>query len=523
MSSCNICCSEAAAAAAAPAAANKKIVVCEHDDCTFPACVECICTWSTDKALDAGCIKCQRPWSFEFVQKMFPQEYKESRERVLIKREKFKLSQTVEKASQVQSRLNATNELKNAHLKLGTSQKEMIDMKRKIARYEYIGKFAFSKDDSQKPTNRLVREICCAYPCATQDVLKVTDTRLSLCKYLQTHMKLSERSVHEYAKELKERHRRLAELLKPAFSKHKATKDSIASSSPTTLADSHHILPCPDEACHGFLDGNSCKLCGIRTCARCRVRMETDASHTCDTDVVATFDMIRRDARLCPRLGCGALIHKESGCDQMFCTACHTLFSWNTGVIVGDKEMRHNPHYLDWNELQKKKSQSIGSIGSIGSIDNYINVIKHVRDNSGIENPARIRRMASAYYNACSEVRRFRKTRDGHEAKLEKHRIRYMLKDITEKQWGQTLYRSEKAAEKAVLFLGMFERFATSTKDALEEFFDCTTDSEIDARVIPTMNMLRSDFNYRIADACTNVHAKTTWNIDSDWNLIKTP
>jgi hypothetical protein len=53
--------------------------------------------------------------------------------------------------------------------------------------------------------------------------------------------------------------------------------------------------------------------------------------------------MLAKDSKPCPK--CQSLIFKINGCDQIWCTQCHTAFSWKTGKF--EKHI-HNPHYYEW-------------------------------------------------------------------------------------------------------------------------------------------------------------------------------
>ena len=106
------------------------------------------------------------------------------------------------------------------------------------------------------------------------------------------------------------------------------------------------IKACPDENCRGFLSSQwKCGLCDKWACSKCHeIKGEhNDAEHTCNPDNVATAELLAADTKSCPT--CGTGIHKLEGCDQMFCTLCHTAFSWRTGHV---QTQIHNPHYYEW-------------------------------------------------------------------------------------------------------------------------------------------------------------------------------
>lgn len=106
------------------------------------------------------------------------------------------------------------------------------------------------------------------------------------------------------------------------------------------------IRACPVQDCRGFLSSQwKCGVCENWTCPECNLVKGTDKNceHTCNADDVATAKLIANDTRSCPTCGMG--IYKIDGCDQMWCTQCHTAFSFRTGRIENNI---HNPHYYEW-------------------------------------------------------------------------------------------------------------------------------------------------------------------------------
>jgi hypothetical protein len=112
-----------------------------------------------------------------------------------------------------------------------------------------------------------------------------------------------------------------------------------------------YVSKCPKNDCQGFLSSQlKCELCTSWVCSECREIKGTDrdAEHTCNPEILESVKMLSRDTKPCPK--CSTMIHKIEGCDQMFCTECHTPFSWTTLRIETGRI--HNPHYFEWQRRQ---------------------------------------------------------------------------------------------------------------------------------------------------------------------------
>jgi len=126
------------------------------------------------------------------------------------------------------------------------------------------------------------------------------------------------------------------------------------------------IKGCSRNGCNGFLSTAwKCRVCDLYTCKDCHE--PKDDQHECNPDTVKSVEQIKSDSRPCPR--CHSLIYKINGCDQMFCTSCHTPFSWRTGKIELGRV--HNPHYYEYQRQRGQLNREIGDIQCGGMPDQY--------------------------------------------------------------------------------------------------------------------------------------------------------
>jgi hypothetical protein len=120
----------------------------------------------------------------------------------------------------------------------------------------------------------------------------------------------------------------------------------------------HYRRKCAQDECPGYIHSRTghCGSCNRHTCVKCNVGLpvgrddegkevfDTRSDHQCNPDDVATWTFIKSSSKACP--GCGTMINKSVGCNQMWCTQCHTPFDYVTGRRV--EGAIHNPEYYNW-------------------------------------------------------------------------------------------------------------------------------------------------------------------------------
>lgn len=212
------------------------------------------------------------------------------------------------------------------------------------------------------------------------------------------------------------------------------------------------VRKCPQEDCRGFLSTQyKCGICENYTCNECMEVVgpeKKDERHVCKPENIATVKLLAKDTKPCPR--CGELIHKHSGCAQMFCTTCHTVWNWNTSTVVQTGPI-HNPHYFEWrnrNNANTAPPRPIGDVPCGGLPDSYLlnlSLRKHDLNIRNIEGMNLLTYMI--WVGDLHDIERGRYLVNHITDNLDL-RIKFMIKEIDEKRFKQLLQMREKAQNK---------------------------------------------------------------------------
>lgn len=211
-----------------------------------------------------------------------------------------------------------------------------------------------------------------------------------------------------------------------------------------------YVRKCTMNNCRGLVNEEwVCSVCQQKTCRNCfEVRAE---EHKCDPQTLETAKLIRSDTKPCP--SCGTLIHKISGCDQMFCTCCNSAFSWRSGQL--ERGVIHNPHYYEW---MRKNNITIprnpGDVPCGRALDlNHYNV-RQFSDFFPIEKTRRIIHIREV------DLRSFQQ-----EVSTLNIRVQYLLGKMSEENFKIQLEKKDKEAIKR-----------REISEVLRTFVECSTD-----------------------------------------------
>jgi hypothetical protein len=244
------------------------------------------------------------------------------------------------------------------------------------------------------------------------------------------------------------------------------------------------VRACPYTECKGFLSTAwKCGVCENWTCPTCHEGkgLDKDSPHECNPDNVATAELLARDSRHCPK--CAALIFKINGCDQMYCTQCHTAFSWRTGRV--ETGTIHNPHYYEYHRANGTLHRNPGDV-PCGGFPDWQHIIRLVTRNSPFWNM-----VASAHrsFGHCQWVLIPRYTptlQDNRDL-----RIKLMIGDIDEDEFKKKIQQREKARQRKTDIRNVLEMVTAVLTDLFQTFVQ----DESVSKLITSLEGLRTHVN----------------------------
>lgn len=341
-----------------------------------PYCNVAICRACTKECLllsfDPKCQipECGKPWSEDFLLDVMPRvwmygEYRKHREKYCLDQERARLPETQENAKQFKDALHAYDVTKEQINKLketmyatseGQRYKEhsayLLSRRKALVDFCKIHKLSWYYDppiELETTPRKIMDEKKCLQKA-------VKDAGAGMESYLTT-FRVATRDYQLQIRKLESNDHYRNIILVQSFGK--LPLNFNQNGRPVSEAPKQNwtfTMKCPVTICEGFVSLNwSCGLCSVKVCKDCREAKPSEEEHMCDPVKRESVTALVKEAKPCPK--CASQISKIDGCDQMWCTQCHTAFSWRSGMI---EDHVHNPHYYEW---MRRNGQTIPRAG----------------------------------------------------------------------------------------------------------------------------------------------------------------
>jgi len=232
------------------------------------------------------------------------------------------------------------------------------------------------------------------------------------------------------------------------------------------IESKNFVRKCSNNGCKGFLSTQwKCGLCEMWSCSDCyEVKgPNKDTPHACTPANLETAKLLAKDTKPCPK--CGTLIFKSEGCQQMWCTQCHTTFDWKTGRL--ETGTIHNPHYIQWLRKNGQLERNPLDIQCGREID--ARFINYVNNQSKNRNKVVLDLLRQIIHLRFVEVQRFT---TNHIQDNQDLRIAYMTNQINTEAFKQALQKRNKSFYKKREISNILGMFITSATDIFYRYAD---------------------------------------------------
>jgi len=402
--------------------------------CSYNACKTCVTRYLLSQVVDAHCMNCRTGWNREFLDlnlsKAFVKgAWRDHKKKMYLNREKailpnFQIFAAAKK--EMNTLLPQVEKLAKEH---EAAEKDKYNLTQKIYSTNH-----FIASNNFEPTDEV-------YVKHQEDISKLQDVfkkhSESYINYTKTHNKYIEQ-YNTYN----------------AFNKKDVEKKEF-------------IMKCVKDGCRGFLSqAYKCELCSTYVCKDCMVvkKEKNDDTHICKKDDIDTVALIRKETHPCPK--CGIRISKIDGCDMMWCTAtdCGTAFSWMSGKILTGTI--HNPHYYEW---QRRNNNGVipRNPGDVpcGGFPQYHTLTALVRS-LGIQYD----KITSMYniHRCFMDIEGYRiplYTTTRNQMMFKECHVDFLLGNITEEKWVQSIFMKELNIEKKQAVLAVLQTFLGAGQD----------------------------------------------------------
>jgi hypothetical protein len=441
--------------------------------CHEVICRECLkACLLNDTAIDVCCPGCRAAWSQDFMIVNLPATFRTSslkkhREKVLFDREKVQLPMHMDDARRYKVAKDALTPIRE----------QIKTLKTEYMAIPVVADYKVKKDaDKKARTDYIMHRI----------ITQADYLRISNEYYAARSAVHRDTNVMRLKAKMSALKRTMREFTRPVntFGAAAGAAPAVGGAGAGAAADESAerrrriVMGCPATGCGGFVDTLwKCGMCDIKICKDCHA-IKTADTHTCNPDDMATATALAAETKPCPK--CAAAISKVSGCDQMWCTLCHTTFSWNTGKV--ETSIVHNPHYFQWMAANGQAIPRADLPGAVCDIDDLTMraIWRYTAESNTIANPLeKIQRRRDL--DRITERRRQRIDMEAIQLRRVRDRVREHMEggwrrelcvkrlsgEITEAEWQISLQRAEKAHHKERAWLQLMEMYAVTSRDIL--------------------------------------------------------